>query len=153
MYKLLLIDAKKVHLNGKVLEDEWAYVALPGGGRGRGGPATEMVVRHAAGGPGLVGDGLRLLGVVGGVADHHRHLLEGRAGFSDARALLVASLGERLAGGRELAGGGGGLRCPFLERIGDRAQGAADGADDAPADQGADAGGGDQEGKDKRGDG
>ncbi len=37
-YKLLLIDVKKAHLNGKVLEDEWAYLALPaeaGGGVSR----------------------------------------------------------------------------------------------------------------------
>ena len=97
---------------------------------------------------GLVGEGLRLLGVVGGVANHHRHLFKSGARLSDARALLVASLGERLTGGRELAGGGGGLCRPFLERIGDRPQGTADGADDGPADQGADAGGSDQKGED-----
>ena len=37
-YKLLFIDVKKAHLNGKVLEDEWAYVVLPaeaGGGVAR----------------------------------------------------------------------------------------------------------------------
>ncbi len=37
-YTPLLIDVKKAHLNGKVLEDEWAYVALPaeaGGGAAR----------------------------------------------------------------------------------------------------------------------
>ncbi len=34
-YKLLFVDVKKAHLNGKVFEDELAYVALPteaGGG-------------------------------------------------------------------------------------------------------------------------
>ncbi len=37
-YKLMFIDVKKAHLNGKVPEDEWAFVALPaeaGGGVAR----------------------------------------------------------------------------------------------------------------------
>ncbi len=28
-YKLMFLDVKKAHLNGKLKEDEWAYVVLP----------------------------------------------------------------------------------------------------------------------------
>ena len=43
-YKLLFIDVKKAHLNGKLKEDQWAFVSLPdelrGGLRGCGGGCT-----------------------------------------------------------------------------------------------------------------
>ena len=85
--------------------------------------------------PGLVGKRLGLFGIVGGAADHHRHLFQGGACFSDARALLLTALGERLAGGGKLAGGAGCLRRPFLKRIGDHAERPAHRPDDCPADE------------------
>ena len=56
VHKIMVIDAKKAHLNGEVLEDENVFVLLPseagGGGGGERGSFEAVAAWHASRGQG-----------------------------------------------------------------------------------------------------
>ena len=79
------------HLGTRHLDGPHRVVHIAHGGRAR--------LRRVAG---LVGERLGLVGVVGGAANHGRHLLQSRACLRHGRALFAATLSQRLAGRGEL---------------------------------------------------
>ena len=83
-------------------------------------------------GGGLLHHGVGLTGVVGVLAGHGGHFLEGGGAFFEAGGLFGGALGELLAGGGDLGGAGGDLIGAAGEAVDDLEDGTGDAAGNEP---------------------